>query len=318
MLPRGIDDLTLGDRGVVGRERRERRGTEVLEVATTTLLAPGSLTLRTGSTAVATPGPPPGPPRPPPDRHRDHRDHRRDRHRTRRDDPPPPPPGPPPNAPAPPPPPPNPPGRPPPRTGARTAAAALTGGRRDRTAAGRRRDRLARRAPQDRRRCSLGPGATAAARLPAPARGGAGRRHGAAAARRRQPFGSSGLPASVGGGGCDGARASGGGGGAAAGGATAGAAAPRSGIGFERTTRCRAARAVRRRVGATTARRSTSGVISGRPERTGAGFSSSAFGRRLALARLLARRSARAEVPSSQPVGGRGPRTGCRCWSCGS
>ena len=47
------DDLALGNRGVGGRELRHRRGTEILEVATTTLLAPGPLTLRTGTTATA-------------------------------------------------------------------------------------------------------------------------------------------------------------------------------------------------------------------------------------------------------------------------
>ena len=45
------DDLALGHRRVGRRELRHRRGTEVLEVATTTLLAPGSLALRAGATA---------------------------------------------------------------------------------------------------------------------------------------------------------------------------------------------------------------------------------------------------------------------------
>ena len=77
------DDLALGDGRVGRRELRHRRGTEVLEVATTTLLAPGPLTLRAGTTTAtgatagtaagttaATAGPPPGPPpgrwKPPP------------------------------------------------------------------------------------------------------------------------------------------------------------------------------------------------------------------------------------------------------------
>ena len=46
------DDLALGDRRVGRRELRHRRGTEVLEVATTTLLAPGPLTLRAGPTTT--------------------------------------------------------------------------------------------------------------------------------------------------------------------------------------------------------------------------------------------------------------------------
>ena len=45
------DDLALGHRRVGRRELRHRRGTEVLEVATTTLLAPGPLALRAGTTA---------------------------------------------------------------------------------------------------------------------------------------------------------------------------------------------------------------------------------------------------------------------------
>ena len=45
------DDLALGHRRVGRRELRQRRGTEVLEVATTTLLAPGPLALRAGTTA---------------------------------------------------------------------------------------------------------------------------------------------------------------------------------------------------------------------------------------------------------------------------
>ena len=45
------DDLALGDRRVGRRELRHRRGTEILEVATTTLLAPGPLALRAGPTA---------------------------------------------------------------------------------------------------------------------------------------------------------------------------------------------------------------------------------------------------------------------------
>ena len=47
------DDLALGDGRVGRRELRHRRGPEVLEVATTTLLAPGPLTLRAGATATA-------------------------------------------------------------------------------------------------------------------------------------------------------------------------------------------------------------------------------------------------------------------------
>ncbi len=47
------DDLALGYRRVVRRELRHRRGPEVLEVATTTLLAPWPLTLRAGATATA-------------------------------------------------------------------------------------------------------------------------------------------------------------------------------------------------------------------------------------------------------------------------
>ncbi len=47
------DDLALGYGRVGRRELRHRRGTEILEVATTTLLAPGPLTLRAGSTASA-------------------------------------------------------------------------------------------------------------------------------------------------------------------------------------------------------------------------------------------------------------------------
>ena len=47
------DDLALGDGSVGRRELRHRRGTEVLEVATTTLLAPGPLTLRAGPATTA-------------------------------------------------------------------------------------------------------------------------------------------------------------------------------------------------------------------------------------------------------------------------
>ena len=47
------DDLALGHRRVERRELRERRGTEILEVATTTLLAPGPLTLGAGTTSAA-------------------------------------------------------------------------------------------------------------------------------------------------------------------------------------------------------------------------------------------------------------------------
>ena len=87
VMPRGHDDLALGDGGVGRRELRMRRRTEVFEVAATTLLAPRPLTLRTGpaSTADSHPGtagrgpprrPPPGATAreaagPPPHRHRE-------------------------------------------------------------------------------------------------------------------------------------------------------------------------------------------------------------------------------------------------------
>ena len=46
------DDLALGDGSILRRELGHRRGTEVLEVATTTLLAPRPLTLRAGPAAA--------------------------------------------------------------------------------------------------------------------------------------------------------------------------------------------------------------------------------------------------------------------------
>ena len=58
--PARNDDLTLGDRRVLRREVGGRRRTEVLEVATTPLLAPGPLTLRAGATATAGPTSPTG------------------------------------------------------------------------------------------------------------------------------------------------------------------------------------------------------------------------------------------------------------------
>ena len=50
--PARDDDLALGDRGVLRSEVGGRRRTEVLEVATTPLLAPGPLTLGAGTTAA--------------------------------------------------------------------------------------------------------------------------------------------------------------------------------------------------------------------------------------------------------------------------
>ena len=47
------DDLAFGDRGVTRRELRQRRGADVFEIATTTLLAPRPLALRAGATASA-------------------------------------------------------------------------------------------------------------------------------------------------------------------------------------------------------------------------------------------------------------------------
>ncbi len=52
----GHDDLTLGNRGVERRERGRGRGTEVLEVATTTLLAARALTAGTTRAASAATG----------------------------------------------------------------------------------------------------------------------------------------------------------------------------------------------------------------------------------------------------------------------
>ena len=53
VMPRGDDDLALGDRRVGRRELRRRRGPELLEVATTPLLAPRPLALRAGAPATA-------------------------------------------------------------------------------------------------------------------------------------------------------------------------------------------------------------------------------------------------------------------------